>query len=347
MKYLSLKAKLTLLYTLLMTSVVCIIVIILFSFSNQEILTGVSSQLEERVAEARSDIQYTNGALDVDSDFLELEDGIYLSLYSLDGTFLYGKIPYEFDNSVSFEDGNVRKIHSENTQYYVLDMQYEIPGYGFVIIRGISSITAAERSFLMTIRLSLILLPLLVLITAALGYFMTKHTLKPVDQITKTVQAIQQDNDLSRRVSLGSGNDEIYRLARTFDNMLEQIEKSLLREQQFTSDVAHELRTPLSTMTLLCENLLNKPDLEQSIQEDLQMLQRKVSSLSKMTSQLLMLSRADQGRAKIEQDTVYLSDLALITCEEVKEHASAKNISVFTEIEPDLCIIGDETLLIR
>ena len=77
------------------------------------------------------------------------------------------------------------------------------------------------------------------------------------------------------------------------------------------------------------------------------MLQRKVSSLSKMTSQLLMLSRADQGRAKIEQDTVYLSDLALITCEEVKEHASAKNISVFTEIEPDLCIIGDETLLIR
>ena len=155
MKYLSLKAKLTLLYTLLMTSVVCIIVIILFSFSNQEILTGVSSQLEERVAEARSDIQYTNGALDVDSDFLELEDGIYLSLYSLDGTFLYGKIPYEFDNSVSFEDGNVRKIHSENTQYYVLDMQYEIPGYGFVTIRGISSITAAERSFLMTIRLSL------------------------------------------------------------------------------------------------------------------------------------------------------------------------------------------------
>lgn len=347
MKYLSLKAKLTLLYTLLMTSVVCIIVIILFSFSNQEILTGVSSQLEERVAEARSDIQYTNGALDVDSDFLELEDGIYLSLYSLDGTFLYGKIPYEFDNSVSFEDGNVRKIHSENTQYYVLDMQYEIPGYGFVTIRGISSITAAERSFLMTIRLSLILLPLLVLITTALGYFMTKHTLKPVDQITKTVQAIQQDNDLSRRVSLDSGNDEIYRLARTFDNMLEQIEKSLLREQQFTSDVAHELRTPLSTMTLLCENLLNKPDLEQSIQEDLQMLQRKISSLSKMTSQLLMLSRADQGRAKIEQDTVYLSDLALITCEEVKEHASAKNISVFTEIEPDLCLIGDETLLIR
>ena len=53
MKYLSLKAKLTLLYTLLMTSVVCIIVIILFSFSNQEILTGVSSQLEERVAEAQ------------------------------------------------------------------------------------------------------------------------------------------------------------------------------------------------------------------------------------------------------------------------------------------------------
>ena len=70
MKYLSLKAKLTLLYTLLMTTVVCIIVAILFSFSNQEILAGVGSQLEERVADASSESRYENGTLDVDSDFL-------------------------------------------------------------------------------------------------------------------------------------------------------------------------------------------------------------------------------------------------------------------------------------
>ncbi len=347
MKCLSLKAKLTVLYTVLMTSVVCIVVAILFSFSNQEILSGVGSQLEERVADAISEIHYRQGSLEIDSDFLELEDGIYLSLYSSDGHFLYGKVPYAFDNSVTFEDGNVRKIQGTDTQYYVLDMIYDIPEYGVVDIRGVSSITAAERSFLLTIRLSLILLPLLVIVTAVLGYFMTKHTLKPVDKITRTVQAIQKDRDLSRRVSLGNGKDEIYRLAQTFDHMLEEVEKSLLREQQFTSDVAHELRTPLSTMTLLCETILDRKDLEPSLREDLLILQKKIHSLSRMSSQLLMLSRADQGRAKIEQERIDFSDLALITCEEARENAIHKHISLDMDIEPDLFIMGDETLLIR
>lgn len=80
MKLLSLKAKLTLLYTLLMTAVVCAVFAILFSFSNQEILTGVGSQLEERVADARGNLFCTEGTLEIDSDFLELKDGIYLSL---------------------------------------------------------------------------------------------------------------------------------------------------------------------------------------------------------------------------------------------------------------------------
>lgn len=347
MRHFSLKTKLTSLYTLLMTSVVCMIFAILFSFSNNEILTGVGSQLEERVADALDEIQYDGEHLEIDSDFLELENGIYLSLYGTDGSFLYGKIPYGFDNSAPFEDGNVRKVKNGDTQYYILDRIFQISGYGVVDIRGVASITAAEKSFLLTVRLSLILLPLIVIITAILGYFMTKRTLRPVDQMTRTVQAIQTDGDLSRHVSLGKGNDEIYRLASTFDNMLAQIEDSMLRERQFTSDVAHELRTPLSTMTLLCDDLLTQEPLDPSVQEELLLLQKKISGLSHMVSQLLMLSRADQGRAKLEPESLNLSELAQMACEEAKEYASKKQIAVEYQIAPQLYMVGDETLLIR
>lgn len=347
MIHFSLKTKLTALYTTLMTAVVCMILAFLFSFSNKEILTGVGRQLEERVSDSLDDIRFDGEYLEVDSDFLELKNGIYLSLYATNGNFLYGKIPYGFDNSLPFENGNVRKVKNGDTQYYALDLVYEIPGYGVVDIRGISSITAAEKSFIMTVRLSLILLPLIVVITAILGYFMTKRTLRPVDQITRTVQAIQADGDLSRRVSLGKGNDEIYRLASTFDSMLAQIENSMVRERQFTSDVAHELRTPLSTMTLICDNLLSDNHLEASTREDLLLLQKKVHGFSHMVSQLLMLSRADQGRAKLEPESLNLSEIALIACEEAKELASAKHISVKYNLEPELSMIGDETLLIR
>lgn len=306
MKLLSLKAKLTLLYTLLMTAVVCAVFAILFSFSNQEILTGVGSQLEERVADARGNLFCTEGTLEIDSDFLELKDGIYLSLYNTNGVFLYGKIPYGFKNTIPFEDGNVRKIQNGNTQYYVLDMIYDIPDYGITDIRGIVSVSAAEKTFLLTIRFALILLPLIVIATAALGYFMTKRTLRPVDEITRTVQAIRKDSDLSRRVGLRKGNDEIYRLAATFDSMLAQLEESLMRERQFTSDVAHELRTPLSTMTLLCENLLFEETLSESVRKDILLLQKKWQDFF----------QADPSRSETESSGLGLSMVAWI----IKEH---------------------------
>ncbi|MDO4673495.1 MAG: hypothetical protein Q4A76_11345, partial [Porphyromonadaceae bacterium] len=148
MKHFSLKIKLTTLYTILMTAVVCMILVFLFSFSNKEILAGMGNQLEERVSDSLDDIRFDGEHLEVDSDFLELKNGIYLSLYATDGSFLYGKIPYGFDNSLLFENGNVRKVKNSDTQYYVLDLIYEIPGYGVVDIRGVSSITAAEKSFI-------------------------------------------------------------------------------------------------------------------------------------------------------------------------------------------------------
>lgn len=58
MKHFSLKTKLTALYTILMTAVVCMILAFLFSFSNKEILTGVGRQLEERVSDSLDDIRF-------------------------------------------------------------------------------------------------------------------------------------------------------------------------------------------------------------------------------------------------------------------------------------------------
>ena len=91
---------------------------------------------------------------------------------------------------------------------------------------------------------------------AGLGYFMSKRALAPVDHMTDVVRQIRRDNDLSKRIRPDNENDEIGRLAKTFDEMLDSIEESFRREQQFTSDVSHELRTPVAAMMLQCEELL-------------------------------------------------------------------------------------------
>lgn len=347
MKHLSLKWQLTLLYTAVMTLVVCCILALLFSFTNRNIFTSIQSQLEKSVTDALEDISFTNGALEIHSGFLKQRHDISLSLYASDGTFLYGKVPYGFDNSVAFVDGRVRRIQGTDVEYYVLDHICEIPGYGVADIRGVTAVSPIEQSILRTVRLAFILLPMLVVLTALLCYSLTRRTLRPVAQITDTVQAICQDKDLSRRIGLSGGNDEIYRLAATFDEMLQKIDESMKREQSFISDAAHELRTPLSAMTLQCEDLLSSPSLEEDTREGLLILQRKIRSLSRLISQLLTLSRMDQDRITLSYEKINLSELAQIAADEAAEIAAGRQILVYTDIDPDLYIHGDETLLIR
>lgn len=347
MKRLSLRTKLTLLYTAMMTAVVCVILALLFSLSGKELLAGVQNRLEQEVAQAGGDIEYEDGVLEFDSDIMDLEYGIYLSVYGSDGTMLYGRIPYDFDNSVLFEDGSIRRLSAAGTEYYLMDLYYRVEGYGMVVIRGITSITEAERSYLEIIRLAVILLPLAAALTAGLGYFMTGRTLRPVARITGTVQQILKDRDLSRRIGLGEGRDEIYRMAATFDQLLEQVEASLKREQQFTSDVSHELRTPVASMLLACEELLEQGQLGKEERESVEILYQKARYLSQMISQLLLLSRADQGRERLVMEPLDFSELTAMAAEEARDAGSEKKIQVYDRIQPGLTMVGDETLLIR
>lgn len=351
MRRLSLKVKLTLLYTVLMTAVTGGVLALLFSLSGKELLAGVQGQLEQRVSEAGEDIEWDDGKLRFDADLLSLEYGVYLSVYDADGYLLYGKVPYGFDNSAVFEDGTVREYSADGADFYMMDLFYQVKDYGAVVIRGVTSITDAEASFRFAIRLAAILMPLLTVLMAAMGYLMARRTLRPVSRVTETVRQIQTDGDLSRRVSLGKGSDEIYRMADTFDRMLDQIEESFRREHQFASDASHELRTPVAEMLLQCEELMQNEALDEQTRSGIEFLRQKSLHLSQIISQLLFLTRADQGRQKLTMERLDFSELTAMVCEEAQILAqdadSTSAISIETQIERDLYILGDETLLMR
>ena len=348
MKKLSLKTKLVLLHTGMMGLVVCIVLSLLFSISSHEILSNVERNLEEQVAGAYEDIEYEDGRLEFDSDIMDLENGVYLSVYEENSTeLIYGKIPYGFSYDLPFEDGNLRTVAAGDQQYYVLDMKIPVENYHSVIVRGIASITDAEQDFRLTLSIALILLPLLIFLTAVCGYFLSLRALRPVSRITKTVQDIQKEKDLSKRIRLGDGKDEIYTLARTFDDLLGAVETSMKREKQFTSDVAHELRTPLSVVLMECEELLRSEHLDEESRREVMVIYRKIKGMSEMISQLLLLSRADQGREKLNMEEIDFSELSEMVAEEYAEVARNKGISLKAQIEPGLRLTADETLMIR
>lgn len=351
MRKLSLKAKLTLLYTACMLFVIGVIFTLLFSISNREVLASAQMRLKDRVQESMEEIDWEDGRFEIDSDFYQIEDNVYLSLYDENGSFLYGKLPHGFSSEIMLSNDEVRKMEGAKKEWYVYDLQLQLRENHFYI-RGITSVTDAEESFLITIRIAFILLPLTVLLVGILVYRITRRTLLPVKTITETVQEIRQDADLLRRVSLNKEGeeekrDEIVCLARTFNEMLEQLEDVFQRERQFTSDVSHELRTPISVILAQCETCLIDEKLNEEQRRQITLIQKKARTMAELISHLLMLSKADQGRIQLHLERVNVSELLEMIVEEQRIFAKEQKMEIQMEIEPELYLKVDETLYIR
>ena len=288
MKRFSLKLKLTAMYSFFMVLVTCLCLAVLFSLSGNEILTSAQMHLRERVQESADEIELEDGEFEIDSDFYSLDNNVYLALYDTGGDFLYGKVPPGLEQAPQFEDGKIQTVKSGTEQWYVYDVQYEMENGQEFYIRGVVSVTETQKEFLIAVRFAVILLPLTVILTALIGYRLIRRTLLPVRQMTETVQEIQKDGDLSRRigVSQDTGKDEFYQLAGTFDGMLESLEQAFLRERQFTSDVSHELRTPVSVILAQCEASLNRTDLSEEQRKEILLIRKKAGEMSQMISQL-------------------------------------------------------------
>ena len=349
MKRFSLKLKLTAMYSFFMVLVTCLCLAVLFSLSGNEILTSAQMHLRERVQESADEIELEDGEFEIDSDFYSLDNNVYLALYDTGGNFLYGKVPPGLEQAPQFEDGKIQTVKSGTEQWYVYDVQYEMENGQEFYIRGVVSVTETQKEFLIAVRFAVILLPLTVILTALIGYRLIRRTLLPVRQMTETVQEIQKDGDLSRRIGVSqeTGKDEFYQLAGTFDGMLESLEQAFLRERQFTSDVSHELRTPVSVILSQCESSLNHTDLSEEQRKEILLIRKKAGEMSQMISQLLLLSRADQGRQQLNKEEINISELTEIIVEEQKMLAQRRKIEVHTEIEPDITGYLDESFYIR
>ena len=232
MKKLSVRLRITLLYTFFMTVLTAASLFLLFSLSSREVLTSAGAELEEEVHESVEELTIQNGEVRVDSDFYSLEKGVYLALYDEQGYFLYGRVPYGFDVQPEFEDGNLRKLNDRQKKWFVYDQFFKVDGENSVYVRGVTSITDVEEKFYVTMRIALLSLPLMLVVTVLAGFYFTGRTLLPVKQMTSAVKKIREEENLSGRIGLeGHGRkDEIYVLAETFDEMLAQVERLNLSE---------------------------------------------------------------------------------------------------------------------
>jgi len=218
------------------------------------------------------------------------------------------------------------------------------------IIQVAIPLTEREQS-LATLRLIFIIADGLVIIaTFAIGWWLAGLALQPIHQITHTAQAIGAERNFSRRVQHPGPNDEIGQLATTFNTMLtelesayRQLEQALQNQRRFVADASHELRTPLTTIRGNIELLRRDPPLDAHARaEVLADTRDETDRLIRLVNQLLLLARADAGRA-LRREPLAIQPLVEDVCRQAKLLAPQRTLQCDNSLE--VSVLGDRDAL--
>lgn len=178
------------------------------------------------------------------------------------------------------------------------------------------------------------------------GIFLAGRALSPIDKLTRLARRISAA-DLSQRLDLRLPDDEVGRLARTFDEMIARLDDAFRRQRQFTADASHELRTPLTAIKGQVEVALTRSREPAAYQEVLRSVNEEVDRLIRLVGSLLTLARADAGQVPITLEPNNLGDLVNSAAEQVRPLAVQRGLDLTVVSGPDLKLKADQDLLLQ
>jgi signal transduction histidine kinase len=213
-------------------------------------------------------------------------------------------------------------VASDGQPYWVLAQLYTLAGRPLVLIAA-----APEAGNLLVIHSFLWGLfasaPLLLLVSCAGGYWVSRRALKPVDRITVAARSISISN-ISERIPISGSGDELQRLSETCNAMLDRLESSVNQIKRFTADASHELRGPLSFTRTVAEIALKNPHADAESRQALQDIVDEVAKAAILLEEMLTLARADSLPVIVPRTQVNLTMLLQEVCDMaqpiVKQH---------------------------
>ena len=315
MKNRSVKVKITVWMTMLM-AILAAFLMVLMMFLSDSIATGTAMEQMTRIVRGNLDwVEIREGKLHLEEGFVFYQDGVSTLVYGKNGSLLAGQVPVTFTTSEAFQNGIVRTIDNGGNPYMILDVWVPSDWESGVWVRGVMEEPDTQELTDYLFRIALIALPAFMLLAAIGSYRIIRKALRPLDTITATAEAINEAKDLSGRIGLPEGKDEFSRLASDFDHMFERLEHSFNAEKQFTADASHELRTPIAIIKGACEYAKKYDETPEDHQETISMIHRQAERMNILVSQLLSMTRMEQGTEKAHMEEWQLGDLIQFICQ--------------------------------
>ena len=206
----------------------------------------------------------------------------------------------------------------------------------------------AQQEMLEEVRVTFAwVIPLAILLASLGGYFLARKSLAPVVAMSVKAGRISAAN-LNERLPIQNAKDELGKLARAFNELLERVDRSFERQRQFMSDASHELRTPVAIMRGESEVALSRAERSaEEYRESLAVLHAEAQRLTHIVEDLFTLTRADAEQYPLSPKEFYLDELVAESARVTRSLAAAKEIALTCEATHELPIRADEALVGR
>ena len=277
-------------------------------------------------------------------EFENFDDGIYYIKYNADNEIIAGKIPKDFDLALAFSIEDINTYQIENKKFLYYDTRLKNTGDW---IRGIYPLSKFQNNISKIWNIGFYYIaPFLIILVIFIGYRIVKNAFKPVKKISETALEIKKSKNFSRRIELDNSEDEIHKMAYTFNEMLDTVEETFIHEKQFSSDVSHELRTPITVILAQSDYALDYVETLDEAKESFEVINRQAKKMTNLINQIMELSKMERQN-KIEKDKINFSNIILQLLEDYRTLLENNNIELITNIEKDLRIYGNKLMLER
>ena len=208
---------------------------------------------------------------------------------------------------------------------------------------SLESVSVTRRRFLLVMAA---VLPLAVLLAGSGGWLLARRALRPVDQMTEAARRISAEH-LDERVHTTGTGDELDRLAATLNDMLGRLDVTFRQIRQFSADASHELQTPLTILQGELEVALRAPRTPDEYRRVLTSALEESGRIARLVEGLLLLSRADAGVLRMDHQPVDLARLVAEVCEHSQVLAKARGVTLDLGPLTPVTIQGDPQHLRR
>jgi heavy metal sensor kinase len=171
------------------------------------------------------------------------------------------------------------------------------------------------------------------------GWWLATRAIRPVQLISAAASRISA-GDLSQRIPAAGAESELGQLAAVLNSTFTRLEAAFAQQRQFTSDAAHELRTPVSVMLTQTQSALNRERSAAEYRQTVEACQRAAQRMRRLIESLLALARLDAGQEEMKRLPFDLARTARDCAELIRPLAEEKGIQLQLELAPLRCL-GD------